>query len=140
MNALLLLLWLAGLVQILIAASNFFLPRKLSQEQPSRPAPGCPQRRHSNQMFRAFPEKPYRQRAKIESIFSAVKRKLSSRAPGRSLATQIRQALLLGLVYNIYRLRHRFAQRGCQQSPTLAGDFVSVDFKWVSARQRSWGF
>jgi len=57
-------------------------------------------------MFRAFPKKPYRQRSKIESIFSAVKRKLSSRAPGRSLPTQIRQALLLGLAYNIYRLRH----------------------------------
>ncbi len=64
-------------------------------------------------MFRAFPKKPYRQRNKIESIFSAVKRKLSSRAPGRSLATQIRQALLLGLAYNIYRLRHHFPQRGC---------------------------
>src|SRR3981189_2247163 len=48
------------------------------------------------------------------SIFSAVKRPLSSRAPGRSLATQIRQALLLGLAYNLYRLRHRFAQTGCQ--------------------------
>jgi len=55
-------------------------------------------------MFRAFPKKPYRQRAKIESLFSAVKRKLSSRAPGRSLATQIRQAPLLGLAYNLYRL------------------------------------
>jgi hypothetical protein len=57
-------------------------------------------------MFRAFPEKPYRQRAKIETIFSAIKRKLSSRAPGRSLSIQIRQALLLGLAYNLYRLRH----------------------------------
>ncbi len=66
-----------------------------------------------------------RQRAKIESIFSAVKRKLSSRAPARSLATQIRQALLLGLAYNIYRLRHRFAQRGCQQS-------LTADFKWIT--------
>jgi hypothetical protein len=44
-------------------------------------------------MFRAFPEKPYRQRAKIETIFSVVKRKRSSRAPGRSLPIQIRQAL-----------------------------------------------
>jgi hypothetical protein len=70
-------------------------------------------------MFRAFPKKPYRQRAKIESIFSAVKRKLSSRAPGRSLATQIRQALLLGLAYHLYCLRHRFPQRGCQQSPSV---------------------
>jgi len=29
-----------------------------------------------------------------------------SRAPGRSLSIQIRQALLLGLAYNLYRLRH----------------------------------
>jgi hypothetical protein len=64
-----------------------------------------------NQMYRAFPEKPYRQRAKIETIFSAVKRKLSSRAPGRSLTMQIRQALLLGLSYNLYRLRHRLARQ-----------------------------
>src|SRR6266436_4431276 len=55
---------------------------------------GVPNGTIRNQMFRAFPKKPYRQRAKIESIFSAVKRKLSSRAPGRSLTTQIRQALL----------------------------------------------
>src|SRR2546422_5212074 len=81
---------------------------------------GVPNGAIRNQMFRAFPKKPYRQRNKIESIFSAVKRKLSSRAPGRSLATQIRQALLLGLAYNIYRLRHRFSHRGCQQSPSIA--------------------
>jgi hypothetical protein len=65
-------------------------------------------------MFRAFPKKPYWQRAKIESIFSAVKHKLSSRAPGRRLATHIRQALLLGLAYNLYRLRHRTAHQGSQ--------------------------
>jgi len=56
---------------------------------------GVPNGAIRNQMFRAFPKKPYRQRNKIESVFSAVKRKLSSRAPGRSLTTQIRQALLL---------------------------------------------
>lgn len=67
---------------------------------------GIPQGTIRNQMFRAFPKKPYRQRAKIETIFSAVKRKLSSRAPGRSLSIQNRQALLLGLAYNLYRLRH----------------------------------
>src|ERR1700732_929145 len=40
MNALLLLLWLAGLVQILIAVSNFFLPRRLKyQENLERVAP-----------------------------------------------------------------------------------------------------
>jgi hypothetical protein len=40
MNALLLLLWLAGLVQIAIASANFFLPRKLKyQENLERVAP-----------------------------------------------------------------------------------------------------
>src|SRR5580704_10060303 len=40
MNALQLLLWLAGLVQIGIAAANFFLPRKLKyQENLDRVAP-----------------------------------------------------------------------------------------------------
>jgi hypothetical protein len=33
MNAMLLLLWLAGLVQILIAVSNLFLPRKLHYQE-----------------------------------------------------------------------------------------------------------
>ena len=40
MNALLAILWLAALVQILIAASNFYLPRKLKyQENLERVAP-----------------------------------------------------------------------------------------------------
>jgi hypothetical protein len=46
----------------------------------------------------------YRRRELIESVISAVKRKLSTRAPGRSLYTQGLQALLLGVAYNIYRL------------------------------------
>ena len=87
---------------------------------------GVPNGAIRNQMFRAFPKKPYRQRAKIESIFSAVKRKLSSRAPGRSLATQVRQALLLGLAYNLYRLRHRTTHRGCQQSLSVAAKGVKA--------------
>ena len=53
----------------------------------------------------AFPRQLYRKRALVESVFSAVKRKLSARAPGRSLQTQRVQALLLGLAYNPYRLR-----------------------------------
>jgi Transposase DDE domain/Transposase domain (DUF772) len=60
------------------------------------------------QMRRAFPRRLYRRRALIESLFSSVKRKLSARAPGRSLRTQMRQALLLGLSFNLYRLRHRY--------------------------------
>ena len=59
------------------------------------------------EMRRAFPTRLYRQRSLIESVFSSVKRKLSARAPGRSLRMQMRQALLLGLSFNLYRLRHR---------------------------------
>src|SRR6266404_1421361 len=75
---------------------------------PAQPRRGVPQGTLRSQMYRAFPEKKYGQRAKVETIFSVVKRKLSSRAPGRSLASQIRQALLLGLTYNLYRLRHPY--------------------------------
>lgn len=60
---------------------------------------------HRRQMARAFPDAAYRRRALSETIFSVVKRKLSPRAPGRSLATQCCQALLLGLAYDIYRLK-----------------------------------
>src|SRR5919107_768014 len=56
------------------------------------------------QMRRRFPRKRYSQRTQVESVFSAVKRKLSAKAPGRSTETQSRQALLLGLAYNIYLL------------------------------------
>ncbi|HKN77175.1 MAG TPA: hypothetical protein VJW94_18510, partial [Candidatus Acidoferrum sp.] len=45
-----------------------------------------------------------------------IKRKLSAKAPGRSLPMQMRQALLLGLAFNFYRLRHRPAPAGCKQS------------------------
>jgi IS5 family transposase len=56
------------------------------------------------EMRRAFPRRQYSRRALVETVFSTVKRKLSSRAPGRSLPMQQRQALLLGLTYNLYRL------------------------------------
>ena len=55
-------------------------------------------------MRQDFPAALYRRRSLIESVISAVKRKLSTRAPGRSLDTQCLQALLLGLAYNVYRL------------------------------------
>lgn len=54
-----------------------------------------------------FPAVAYRQRALIESVFSATKRKLSARAAGRSSRTQQTQALLLGIAFNLYRLRLR---------------------------------
>ncbi len=55
------------------------------------------------EMRKKFPKKLYGQRSLIESVFSSVKRKLSARAPGRSVRNQRKQALLLGLAYDIYR-------------------------------------
>lgn len=45
------------------------------------------------QMRVNFPREIYGKRSLIESVFSAIKRKLSCRAPGRTIATQSRQAL-----------------------------------------------
>ena len=56
------------------------------------------------QMRANFPRQLYGKRSLIESVFSAIKRKLSCRAPGRTIYTQSRQALLLGLAFNLYRL------------------------------------
>ncbi|PYS61581.1 MAG: hypothetical protein DMG82_25205 [Acidobacteria bacterium] len=56
------------------------------------------------EMRNHFPRQKYSRRALIETVFSVAKRKLSCRAPGRCLLTQRRQALLLGLTYNLYRL------------------------------------
>ena len=56
------------------------------------------------EMRRAFPRRQYSRRALVETVFSTIKRKLSARAPGRTLPMQQRQALLLGLAYNLYRL------------------------------------
>ena len=63
------------------------------------------------QMRADFPAVPYRQRALIESVFSATKRKLSARAPGHSSLTQQTQALVLGIAFNLYRLRVRLRFR-----------------------------
>jgi hypothetical protein len=54
----------------------------------------------------AFPQRVYRRRALVETLFSSVKRKLSARVPGQTIRTQMRQALLLALSFNLYRLRH----------------------------------
>jgi hypothetical protein len=44
----------------------------------------------------------------VSSPRSDRERILVGRAPGRSLCMQMRQALLLGLSFNLYRLRHRY--------------------------------
>ena len=57
------------------------------------------------EMRQHFPSEKYSLRSLIESVFSAAKRKLSARAPGRTVHTQSLQALLLGLAFDIYRLK-----------------------------------
>lgn len=55
-------------------------------------------------MRKHFPKQQYGPRSLVETVFSVVKRKLSARAPGRLVTTQRKQALLLGLAYDLYRL------------------------------------
>lgn len=59
------------------------------------------------EMRDAFPQELYGERAQVETVFSMIKRKLSAKAPGRCATTQKLQAYLLGLAFNIYRLKLR---------------------------------
>ena len=93
---------------------------------------GIPEGEFRYQMHRAFPRPLYGPRAKIETVFSVIKRKLSSKAPGRSLPSQMRQALLLGLAFNLYRLRHRPAPAGCKQSRFKSNECGSADCTGVT--------
>jgi hypothetical protein len=52
-----------------------------------------------------FPAARYHPRTLVESVFSAAKRKLSSRAPSRLPVMQHLKTLLLGLAYDICRVR-----------------------------------
>jgi Transposase DDE domain/Transposase domain (DUF772) len=65
------------------------------------------------QMRASFPTVRYRQRTLVERVFSAAKRKLSSRAPGRLPVTQHLQVRLLGLAYDIYRVRRALSLPLC---------------------------
>jgi len=92
---------------------------------PAQPRRGIPKGTIRRKMHRRFPQKRYGQRAKIETIFSVVKRKLSSRAPGRTLTSQIRQALLLG-TYNLYRLRHPNLHKDVNRAHLLVTMWKSI--------------
>ncbi|MCH7969942.1 MAG: hypothetical protein IH960_02725 [Chloroflexi bacterium] len=61
----------------------------------------------------------YHKRSQVETVFSMVKRKLSSRAPGRSLETQRSQILLPGVAFNVYRLKPRLLTKPNRPCITL---------------------
>jgi len=83
------------------------------------------------EMRRAFPQRLYCRRALVESIISVAKRKLSARAPGRTLLTQVRQAVLLGLSFNLDRLKHRYFFLRMSTEPDY---FVSCgSLEWIGA-------
>ena len=93
-----------------------------AQRRSSRPASGV-----RALMRTQFPRRRYCRRSLIESVFSTTKRKLSCRAPGHSLHTQTRQALLLGLTYNLYRLKPSpYLAAGCQQSQIASSGYGGV--------------
>jgi hypothetical protein len=76
------------------------------------PARGAARRHrtpHRRRMAAAFPAAAYRRRVLVETTFSTCKRTQGGLAPGRSEATQVRQALLGGLAFNLNRLRRTAA-------------------------------
>ena len=77
------------------------------------------------EMRNHFPKKEYGQRSMVKTVYSTTKRKLSCRAPGRSITTQVRQALLLGLAYNLYRLRVPTKTPVFERMSTEPGCFIT---------------
>ena len=95
------------------------------------------------EMRHAFPQQTYRRRALIESLFSSVKRKLSARAPGRSLRTQMRRPKPAKLAVNP-ELRRYVQDRlaGSVQRPdgSVAGPLVGWRGRRHGPRKdRRWG-
>ncbi len=70
------------------------------------------------EMRRAFPRHLYRRRALVETVISTAKHKLSARAPGRTVRTKVRQALLLGVAFNLYRLKCLYAHSRMSTEPS----------------------
>ena len=72
---------------------------------PKRGRPMKEPRGFRGEMALCFPKEVYRLRALVETVISVIKRKLGDLVAGQSLRMQRKQALLLGLVYNLYRLK-----------------------------------
>ena len=87
--------------------NHTFVREEMNAESiiPAKRRSSCPASGVRALMRTKFPRRRYCRRSLVETVFSTTKRKLSCRAPGHTLHTQIRQALLLGLTFNLYRLK-----------------------------------
>jgi hypothetical protein len=82
---------------------------------------------------RAFPQRVYRRRALVETLFSSVKRELSARVPGQTIRTQMREALPLALSFNLYRLWHSYLLIN------ISTEYISSTSRFSnSSRARKW--
>ena len=65
--------------------------------------PGSASTRYRQQMQRRFPRRIYRQRWKVETVISVVKRKWGDAVSARTEARQFRELWLMGVTYNLHR-------------------------------------
>jgi hypothetical protein len=69
-----------------------------------RPARTLTQRPYRRQLQLAFPHKVYGQRWKVETFISVVKRRFGGAVTARRYGQQVKQTLLRGITYNLYRV------------------------------------
>jgi hypothetical protein len=72
-----------------------------------RPARGLTQRPYRRQLQLAFPRKAYGQRWEVETFISIVKRRFGGAVTARRYWQQVKQILLRGITYNVYRAVQR---------------------------------
>jgi Transposase DDE domain/Transposase domain (DUF772) len=68
-----------------------------------RPSRGMSTRPYRRQLQLAFPHKVYGQRWKVETLISVVKRRFGGAVTARRYWQQVKQTLLRGITYNLYR-------------------------------------
>jgi Transposase DDE domain len=94
-----------------LASRLAFETRTLIPPKHGRPTKKLPQQYYRRRMARTFQHqrrrKPYGQRSQVESVFSAVKRRLGSSVNAYSYWSQCRALMLKALTHNIMLLRRR---------------------------------
>jgi hypothetical protein len=68
-----------------------------------RPARGLTRRPYRRQRQLSFPRKVYGQRWRVETFISVVKRRFGGAVTARRYWQQVKQTLLRGMIYNLYR-------------------------------------